>query len=132
MRSIVSALTAAVLALSLLGGCGARSRTSTLDEARITPSPAATAPGTVGDAIGRTAEGVGDAVGRTVEGVGDAVGGVVEGAGRAVGGVVNGARDAADDMMDDTDNTRDGFVTDRDGIIGNETPAATATPNTKR
>lgn len=139
MKSIISALTAAVLALSILGGCGAQSRTPMRDEARITPSPAAatTSPAAATESPAATGEPqtAGDAIGRTAEDMGDAVGNAVGGAGRAVGNAVDGAKDAVGDMVDEMQDgmdSRDGIVTDRDGIIGNELPAATSTPNAKR
>ena len=129
MKAIISHIMAAVLALSVLSGCGARGQMTTGNaEARVTARPSATAVPNNGGVTGAVND-AGNAVGGAVGGVGNAVGDVVNGAGNAVGSVVNGVGNAIGDMADGVENA----VTGNNGAAvsgttGNER-TATPTPN---
>ena len=102
MKSIFSICMAAVMLLSVLTGCGNKSKKS--DTARVTPSPAVTAtarpedsarPGDMEDDVKGALDDAGEAVGDVARGAGEAVDDAVTGAGNAVKDMVDGVEDAA-------------------------------------
>ncbi len=112
MRSIFSILATVVLLMSVLTGCGTKSKT-TGDDARITASPAVTDTDTtlrddMNDDAHDAADDAGDAVGDVVGGAGDAVGDVVTGAGDAVDDAATGVGGAVEDMVDGVEDAAEG------------------------
>lgn len=95
MKSIFSIILTSVMLLSVLTACGTNTSKTTGDDARTTPSPAATDMATPGGTSRPDDDMAGDAE-KAVDDAGNAVGDVVGGAGDAAGDV----GDAVDDMAD--------------------------------